>query len=238
MDKSYIDVRSKTSIANSPQVVEAVRERFAEAAATLEQAELRVATMRLNAETWFNESMDRLGGWYKRKAQFLAFFIGLVLATALNVDSVALVNHLWKEPAVREALAANATEFANKNSEIPTVPTEGNGITNAVEYFNAQFEGLNIPLGWNYETVTLKPGQSCQIIPIGRNVVWGLKDNNAANQCQKISNVPTDPAEWSFKILGIIASAAAAAQGAPFWFDILKKVVNIRGSGANPDEKK
>ena len=225
-------------IANSPHVVEAVRERFAEAAATLEQAELRVATMRLNAETWFNESMDRLGGWYKRKAQFLAFFIGLVLATALNVDSVALVNHLWKEPAVREALAANATEFANKNSEIPTVPTEGNGITNAVEYFNAQFEGLNIPLGWNYETVTLKPGQSCQIIPIGRNVVWGLKDNNAANQCQKISNVPTDPAEWSFKILGIIASAAAAAQGAPFWFDILKKVVNIRGSGANPDEKK
>ena len=225
-------------IANSPQVVEAVRERFAEAATKLEQEELQLATMRLNAESWFNESMDRLSGWYKRKAQFLAFLIGLVLATGLNVDSVSLVDHLWKEPAVREALAANATEFANENSDIPTVPVDGNGITNAVEYFNAQFEGLNIPLGWNYESVTLQPGQTCQIIPIGRNVVWGLKDNNAADQCQKISNVPTDAAEWSFKILGIIASAAAAAQGAPFWFDILKKVVNIRGSGANPSEKK
>jgi len=225
-------------LANSPQVVQAVRERFAEAVATLEQTELQIATLRINSETWFNESMARLGGWYKRKSQVLAFVIGFAFAITLNVDSVALVEHLWKEPAVREALAANATEFANKNSEIPTVPTEGNGITNAVEYFNAQFEGLNIPLGWSYESVILKTGQSCQIIPIGKNVVWGLKDNNAVNQCQKISNVPTDAAEWSFKILGVIASAAAAAQGAPFWFDILNKVVNIRGTGAKPDENK
>ena len=230
--------RDVIGIANSSKVSEAVRERFAEAAAKLEQEELQLATMRLNAESWFNESMDRLGGWYKRKAQFLAFLIGLVLATALNVDSVSLVDHLWKEPAVRAALAANATEFANENSAIPTVPVEGDGITNAVDFFNAQFEGLNIPLGWNYESVVLQPNQTCRIIPFGRNVVWGLKDNSTANQCQKISNVPTDTAEWSFKFLGIIASAAAAAQGAPFWFDILKKVVNIRGSGANPDEKK
>lgn len=225
-------------IANSPQVVQAVRERFAEAAATLEQTELQVATMRLNAETWFNESMDRLSGWYKRKSQVLAFVIGLVFAITLNVDSIALIDHLWKEPAVRDALVANATEFANQNSEIPTVPADGNGFTNAVDYFNAQFQGLNIPLGWESEIATLEPNQTCRIIPIGQNVVWGFKGNLPANECQKISNVPIDFAGWSVKVLGIIFSAVAAAQGAPFWFDILKKVVNIRGSGANPDEKK
>jgi len=224
-------------IANSPQVVAAVRERHAEAAATLEQEELHIATMRLNAESWFNESMDRLGGWYKRKAQFLAFFIGLILAITLNVDSIALIDHLWKEPAVRDALVANATEFANENSEIPTVPVEGDGFNSAVEYFNAQFEDLNIPIGWIYEPVTLQPGQICQLIPIGRNVVWGLKDGTDPNLCQRVSNTPIDTAGWSFKILGIIFTAAAAAQGAPFWFDILKKIVNIRGSGAKPDEK-
>jgi len=230
--------RDVIGIANSPKVAETVREQFAKAAAEVEQGELQLATMRINTESWFNESMDRLGGWYKRKAQILAFLIGLVLATALNVDSVALIDHLWKEPAVREALAANATEFAKENSEIPTVPAEGDGITNAVEYFSAQFDGLNIPLGWTYESVSLEPNQTCWIIPVGRNVIWGLKDRSAPNQCQKISNLPIDTAEWSFKILGIIASAAAAAQGAPFWFDILNKVVNVRGSGANPDEKK
>ncbi len=225
-------------IANSPQVVQAVRERFAEAAATLEQAELQIATMRLNTETWFNESMDRVSGWYKRKSQFLAFSIGLAFAVVLNVDSIALIDHLWREPAVRDALVANATEFANENSEIPTVPVEGNGITSAVDYFNAQFQDLNIPLGWESEVVTLGPNQTCQIIPIGQNAVWGFKGNLPANECQMISNAPADAAGWFTKLIGIIFSAAAAAQGAPFWFDILKKVVNIRGSGASPDEKK
>jgi hypothetical protein len=237
--KSLSQLRDDTiGIANTPKILEAVRTRFAIVAANLGQEEHKLATMRLNTETWFNESMDRLSGWYKRKAQILAFAIGLVLAAFLNVDSITLVDHLWKEPAVRDALVANATEFANENSEIPTVPVEGDEFNSAVEYFNAQFEDLNIPLGWIYETTTLEPNQSCQLIPFGRNVVWGIKDKSELNQCQKISNAPTDTAGWTFKILGIIFSAAAAAQGAPFWFDILKKVVNIRGSGANPDEKK
>jgi hypothetical protein len=237
--KSLSQLRDDTiGIANTPKILEAVRSRFASAAANLEQEELKLASMRLNAETWFNESMDRLSGWYKRKAQLLAFLIGFVLAAFLNVDSITLVDHLWKEPAVRNALVANATEFANENSEIPTVPVEESEFESAVDYFNAQFDDLNIPLGWIYETATLEPHQTCQLFPFGRNVVWGIKDNSTPNQCQKISNAPMDTAGWTFKILGIAFSAAAAAQGAPFWFDILKKVVNIRGSGANPDEKK
>ena len=225
-------------IANTPGILEEVRTRFAIAAANLGQEEQKLATMRLNAETWFNESMDRLSGWYKRKAQLLAFLIGLILAAALNVDSLALIDHLWKEPAVREALAANATEFTKANSDLPTVPVGGDKITGAVAYFDAQFEGLNLPLGWSYEPVTLEPNQTCRLIPLGQNVVWGIKDKNADDVCQKIANAPVDSAQWFLKFLGIIFSAAAAAQGAPFWFDILKKVVNIRGSGANPDEKK
>ena len=225
-------------IANSPQVVEAVRERFAEAAAKLEQEELQLATMRLNTETWFNESMDRLSGWYKRKVQFLAFIIGLVLAITLNVDSITLIDHLWKEPAVREALVANAIEYTKENPELPNVAIEDNKVTSAVDYFNLQFKDLNLPLGWKYESVSLETGQTCQILPFGRDVVWGLKDKSAADKCNKIANAPVDSAGWFVKMLGIIFSAAAAAQGAPFWFDILKKVVNIRGSGANPNEKK
>jgi hypothetical protein len=237
--KSLSQLREDTiGIANTPKILEAVRTRFAIAAANLGQEEHKLATMRLNTETWFNESMDRLSGWYKRKSQVLAFLIGIVLAAFLNVDSIMLVDHLWKEPAVRDALVANATEFANENSEIPTVPVEGNEFESAVDYFSAQFDDLNIPVGWIYETVTLDPNQTCQLLPFGRNVVWGIKDNSTPNQCQKINNAPTDTAGWTFKILGIVFSAAAAAQGAPFWFDILKKVVNIRGSGANPDEKK
>ena len=236
--KSLSQLRDDTiGIANTPQILEAVRTRFAIAAANIGQGEQKLATMRLNTETWFNEAMDRLSGWYKRKAQILAFLIGLILAAFLNVDSIALIDHLWKEPAVREALAANATEFTKANSDLPTVPAANDKFTGAVDYFYTQFEGLNLPLGWSYEPVTLESNQTCRLIPFGRNVVWGIQDKSTANICQKIANAPANSAQWFVKVLGIIFSAAAAAQGAPFWFDILKKVVNIRGSGANPDEK-
>jgi hypothetical protein len=41
----------------------------------------------------------------------------------------------------------------------------------------------------------------------------------------------------SLKLIGIFMTALAARQGAPFWFDILKRAVNLRGTGANPAEK-
>jgi len=248
-------------IANTPQIQESVRNRFAITAANLGQEEFKLATMRLNSETWFNESMDRLGGWYKRKATVLAFILGFALAAFLNVDSIALAQHLWREPAVRKALAANATEFANANSEIPTVKIEDDNIDTAVKYFNTQFQDLNVPLGWKFTTTEIKAGQDCSWFPIGKNTVWGMKTevpkaelgksvmNDTLTEtdvpqaelvaaCQKISNFPNSTAGFFMKFLGILFSAAAAAQGSPFWFDILKKVVNIRGSGASPDEKK
>jgi hypothetical protein len=226
-------------IANTPQILEEVRTRFAIAAVNLGQEEHKLATMRINTETWFNESMDRLSGWYKRKSTLLAFIIGLVLATILNVDSIGLAQHLWKEPAVREALVANATEFTNENTTLPTVPIEGNQVGSAVDYFNVQFQDLNLPLGWVYEPVAMEQNQACRFLPFGRNVLWGFKDNSTPNEnrCLVISNAPVNATEWNLKVMGILFSAFAAAQGSPFWFDILKKVVNIRGSGKSPDEK-
>jgi len=41
----------------------------------------------------------------------------------------------------------------------------------------------------------------------------------------------------ALKIFGILLTALAARQGAPFWFDLLKRLVNVRGTGANPIEK-
>ncbi|MEM1358535.1 MAG: hypothetical protein AAGF89_10060 [Bacteroidota bacterium] len=40
--------------------------------------------------------------------------------------------------------------------------------------------------------------------------------------------------DWLSKIFGFILTALAVSLGAPFWFDLLKKLVNIRSSGARP----
>ena len=39
------------------------------------------------------------------------------------------------------------------------------------------------------------------------------------------------------KLLGFILTALAISMGAPFWFDLLKKLVNIRNTGARPYEE-
>jgi hypothetical protein len=54
---------------------------------------------------------------------------------------------------------------------------------------------------------------------------------------------PNDPrrmphgSEWISKILGLLITAFAASLGAPFWFDMLSKVSNIRAAGAPPTDK-
>ena len=42
---------------------------------------------------------------------------------------------------------------------------------------------------------------------------------------------------WILKVLGILFTAVAVSLGAPFWFDLLNKFTNLRGSGAAPQRK-
>jgi|GEM_PF-2487564 len=53
------------------------------------------------------------------------------------------------------------------------------------------------------------------------------------------------PVLWPFswhrsiwpKLLGLILTAIAVSMGAPFWFDMLNKIINIRSAGRAPDER-
>ncbi len=44
--------------------------------------------------------------------------------------------------------------------------------------------------------------------------------------------------EWANKIIGLILTIFAISLGAPFWFDVLNKIVSIRSVGLSPEEKK
>ncbi len=47
------------------------------------------------------------------------------------------------------------------------------------------------------------------------------------------TNVP-EGAGWLMKLVGIAVTALALSLGAPFWFDVLSKFMNIRGAGPKP----
>jgi len=41
-----------------------------------------------------------------------------------------------------------------------------------------------------------------------------------------------------WKVLGLLVSAIAIAMGAPFWFEMLGKIINVRNAGKPADSPK
>ncbi len=204
-----------------------------------QQGEQTVASARLSVETWFNDAMDRLSGSYKRQAQLAAFVIGFVLALILNVDSIHVATSLWREPTLRQAIIAEAQSYAQQNTQVPGSSTAA--VSNpyqTIPQLQQQLQALTIPFGWTTAPVDTS-GKACYLVPFVTNTVWGLPGTSAAGKptCIQIDNFPVDIGAWLTKLLGFAITAAATAQGAPFWFDILKKIVNVRSAGINPDEK-
>jgi len=194
------------------------------------EKESKLAKARQNVENWFDDSMDRVSGVFKRYSQWLALVIGFVIALILNVDSIDLTLYLWREPTVRQALAENARMFELSQEELETSPEE------ALQTFRNQFVGLSLPIGWGFTRVASSSfyDADCQLFP-GEGQSFGLPVIGS-NLCITPPNA-NNQANLAIKLLGIALTALAARQGAPFWFDILKRVVNLRGTGANPAEK-
>ena len=192
--------------------------------------ETNLAKARRNVETWFDDSMDRVSGAFKRYSQTMALLIGLAVALFLNVDSIDLTLYLWREPSVRQVLAQNAADFDLTQQNLRDDPA------GALQSLRNQFVGLSLPIGWGITRVpsAALTDANCQLFPRERQS-FGIPVVGSHFCVTQPST--SNQANLAIKLLGIFITAMAARQGAPFWFDILKRVVNLRGTGANPTEK-
>ena len=73
--------------------------------AAIDTAQGDLDRARANIEAWYDSAMDRLSGWYKRTTHWILFGIALVLAVALNIDTLAIADYLYRQDAAREAVA-------------------------------------------------------------------------------------------------------------------------------------
>ena len=94
----------------------------------LDDAENDVEKFKLNVEIWFNNAMDRVGGWYKRRSQWVIAGLGVMVAVCMNVDAILVLKHLDTHPGVRDALVAQAKAFAASGAASqPTLAGSGAG---------------------------------------------------------------------------------------------------------------
>ena len=108
-------------------------------AKALREPEAKVEAFRVTVEGYFNDTMARASGWYKRKVQWVLLILAVVLAVGLNINTVHVASRLWKEPALRSAVATQATKAA-ATTTAPT-PQQAADDVDAVHQ-------LNLPVGW------------------------------------------------------------------------------------------
>jgi len=158
-----------------------------------------ITLLRKGLEVWFDDAMNRVSGWYKRKTQVVTFIVAFFLVALMNADTLAIADGMVKNPAAREAFIAQASAL---------VPTGENGVpATDVHAVRAALEPLGIQMGWS----AVDPND-----PVG----WFKNPQNW------LGHVPG----WAITIFAVLL-------GAPFWFDLLNRVANIRSGGDPPQAK-
>jgi hypothetical protein len=87
------------------------------------------------AEQWFDDSMERVSGWYRRKVQLLLFLIATIVVVVLNADTLTTARVLWRDDATRAAIVIKAEAVAKNEQEDVKL--------------NDAVKGLDVPLGWD-----------------------------------------------------------------------------------------
>ncbi len=67
-----------------------------------------IEKFKLLLENWFDDTMQRATGWYKRYTQYILVIIGFLLAFIFNVDSIAIGKILAKDKKAREQIVQMA----------------------------------------------------------------------------------------------------------------------------------
>jgi len=173
---------------------------------------------RKSVATWFDDSMERLSGAYKRYMKWISIAIGLAVAVAFNADTFGVASALWKDQALRDRVVTEATNVIQKSGTTNGVCKVETPATKPAD----QNTATTVNLDQMQKSVTAT--EDClRPFPIG----W--------TSASKASWTSWSPLAWPWlAIMGWFVTALALSLGAPFWFDLLSKFVNIRGGGPKP----
>ena len=169
--------------------------------------------IRQSLETWFNSSMDRVSGWYKRWNHEILIGIGILLAIVFNIDTVLITQSLSVDKSLRDAAVQTAVAYSKSNAQLPAASTDTQELDKRIRSYQQTFHSLGLPVGWTAD--------------------W---DNWQRAQQAKQDWTDYWPKVALGHLLGWIITAFAVSMGAPFWFDMLNKIVVIR-STVKPQEK-
>ena len=166
-----------------------------------------IGRVRRNVEDWYNSAMDRVSGWYKRRTQIIIACVSFGVALLMNVDAIAIARYLYTDQLQRSVILSEATT-ANERKTVDSSAA----LTDPLAFIKNQG---GVPVGW---VIRPEPGQT------------------PSDYAHDWRRMPDSAQTWLLKIVGILFTTFAVSLGAPFWFDVLNKIMVIR-STVKPQEK-
>jgi hypothetical protein len=158
--------------------------------------------------TWFDNGMERASGVYKRNAKGIAILIGFLFAIATNADTFYMVSRLSKDSLIRSTIGQAADQVVISTKAKATPNTKAE-LEDVKTAVDAVLDEMPLPVGWN-QTVVDEQGQE-------ERRGWRLP-------------IPQ-------RAIGWLITGIALSMGAAFWYDILSRVMQVRGTGRKPEEK-
>ena len=153
--------------------------------------------------------MNSVSDAYKRKLRWVLIGLGLLVSISFNVDSLRIFNTLKDDPEVRASVVAQATDFLELEISMSDSSTEDSVNIAALR---AEIDSL----------------RSTQIDQLDASLGLGWKPSKDETIFEKIWKTFASPSENWRQILGWFISAIAISMGAPFWYDTLRSVINIK----------
>jgi hypothetical protein len=193
-----------------------------------EKAEGDLEKFQSEIESMYNHAMDRVSGWYKRETSYVIFGIAFIICIVANIDTINITKQLWGDP---DKLIATTNQIANVAKNISYDTT--------ARAFSKVDSNAFVGISANYEITTKDSANNST-----KKITLNLDNGVQAGKTMASSGIPMG---WDktngfqgkywlpFKILGWLITALAVMLGAPFWFDLMNKFINLRGTGKKPE---
>ena len=88
-------------------------------------------------EAWYEQSMNRVTGWYKRTSQIRIYVLAAAVTLFMNADSLKILKTLWNNPTMSAVLVEDAKARLQKPSAVP----ENDAITTQEKQLLGQVTG-------------------------------------------------------------------------------------------------
>jgi hypothetical protein len=169
-------------------------------------------------DQWFMQVMDRVSGWYKRTTRYWLLGVGMAIAVIFNADTISIYQALSNDAALRNSMNATALAFSNDNmaqAQRPAAVVAPGGVAPVTSVPN-----------------NVQPNRGT-----GTRIDLARVDSHTSALGLGWKNLRFDEMDIFMvleKIVGWIVTALAISLGAGFWFDALRRLVNINTTSSAP----